>query len=96
MQEMQVQSLGWEDPLEKEMTTHSSYSSPENPTDRGAWQATVHGVTKESDMIWQLNKNEKNIGLHESFQIMLFSRYLPRSGTSGSYGSSISDLKGCC
>ena len=24
MQEMQVQSLGWEDPLEKEMTTHSS------------------------------------------------------------------------
>ena len=24
MQEMKVQSLGWEDPLEKEMTTHSS------------------------------------------------------------------------
>ena len=24
MQEMQVQFLGWEDPLEKEMTTHSS------------------------------------------------------------------------
>ena len=24
MQEMQVQSLGWEDPLEKEMVTHSS------------------------------------------------------------------------
>ena len=24
MQEMQVRSLGWEDPLEKEMTTHSS------------------------------------------------------------------------
>ena len=24
MQEMQVASLGWEDPLEKEMTTHSS------------------------------------------------------------------------
>ena len=23
MQEMQVQSLGWEDPLEKEMATHS-------------------------------------------------------------------------
>ena len=21
-----------------------------NPMDRGAWQATVHGVTKESDM----------------------------------------------
>ena len=25
------------------------YSSLENPVDRGAWQATVHGVTKESD-----------------------------------------------
>ena len=24
IQEMQVQSLGWEDPLEEEMTTHSS------------------------------------------------------------------------
>ena len=22
----------------------------ENPMDRGAWQATVHGVTKKSDM----------------------------------------------
>ena len=26
------------------------YSCLENPTDRGAWQAIVHGVTKESDM----------------------------------------------
>ena len=26
------------------------YSCLENPMDRGAWQATVHGVTKESDM----------------------------------------------
>ena len=25
------------------------YSHLENPMDRGAWQATVHGVTKESD-----------------------------------------------
>ena len=27
--------------------------------DRGAWQATVHGVAKESDMTWQLNSNNK-------------------------------------
>ena len=26
------------------------YSCLGNPVDRGAWQATVHGVTKESDM----------------------------------------------
>ena len=25
------------------------YSCLRNPTDRGAWQATVHGVTRESD-----------------------------------------------
>ena len=26
------------------------YSCPENPMDRGVWQATVHGVTKKLDM----------------------------------------------
>ena len=37
-QEMQwVGSLGQEDPLEEGMATHSSYSSLENPMDRGAW-----------------------------------------------------------
>ena len=40
---MQVQSLGWEDPLEKEMATHSCL---EHPMDRGAWQAIVHEVAK--------------------------------------------------
>ena len=61
MQELWVQSLGQEYPLEKEMATHSSilgweiswievqYSWLGNPVDRRAWKATVHGVTKESD-----------------------------------------------
>ena len=35
------------------------YSCMGNPMDRGAWQATVHGVTKESDMTWQLNNSNK-------------------------------------
>ena len=35
-------SLGWEDPLEKEMATHQ-YSCLGNPMDKGAWQATVEG-----------------------------------------------------
>ena len=26
------------------------YSCLENPTDRGAWWAVVHGIAKESDM----------------------------------------------
>ena len=50
MQEMGVQALGLEDPLEEEMATPLRYSSLENPTDRGARRPTVHGVAKESDM----------------------------------------------
>ena len=44
--ETQVQSLGWEDPLEKEMATHSSILGLENLMDSRAWWAAVHGVTK--------------------------------------------------
>ena len=33
------------------------YSCLENPMDRGAWQATVHRVTKESGTTYQLNSN---------------------------------------
>ena len=42
MQEMQIRSLGWKDPLEEEMATHSSM----NRMDREAWCALVHGVAK--------------------------------------------------
>ena len=46
VQETQVHSLSQEEPLEKEMTTHSSFLAWNNPMDRGAWWALVHGVTK--------------------------------------------------
>ena len=46
MRETQVGFLGQEDPLEKEMVTHSSILVWKNPMDGGAWRATVHGVTK--------------------------------------------------
>ena len=46
---MQVQSLGWEDLLEEGIATHSSVLAWRISMDRGAWQATVHGVAKESD-----------------------------------------------
>ena len=36
------------------------YSCLENFMNRRAWQATVHGVTKESDTIYQLNNNDGN------------------------------------
>ena len=37
MQETWVQSLGWEDPLEEDMATHSSFLTWRIPMDRGAW-----------------------------------------------------------
>ena len=56
LQEMQVQSLGREDPLEEGMATHSNILAWRIPMDRGAWWATVHGVTKnrpqQSTYIW--------------------------------------------
>ena len=48
IQATQVRSLGWENPLEKEMATHSSILTCGNPMARGTWQARVHGVAKES------------------------------------------------
>ena len=46
MKETWVESLGQEDPLEKEMAIHPSILAWKNPMDRGAWQVTVHGVAK--------------------------------------------------
>ena len=43
-QETRVRSLGWEDPLEKSMATHSSILAWRIPMDKGAWWATVHRV----------------------------------------------------
>ena len=46
MWETWVRFLGWEDPLEEGVATHSSILAWRIPMDRGAWRATVHGVTK--------------------------------------------------
>ena len=54
MWEFWVRSLGWEDPQEEGVATHSNILAWRNPMDRGFWQATVHGVT-ESDMNGQLS-----------------------------------------
>ena len=47
--ETQVQSLGWEDPMEKGMTTHSTELLTIlawRTLNRGAWWAILHGVAK--------------------------------------------------
>ena len=46
MWETWVQSLGWEDLLEKETGYPLQYFSLLNFMDQGAWHAMVHGVTK--------------------------------------------------
>ena len=52
MWETRVQSLGWGDPMEKGMATHSSILACGIPCmDRGAWWATVHGVTKSRALL---------------------------------------------
>ena len=46
MQKTWVRSLGWEDSLEEEMASQSSILAWRFPwTEKGDWQATVHGVT---------------------------------------------------
>ena len=46
VQEAWVQSLGWEDPPEEGIATHSSILAWRIPMDTGAWQATALGVAK--------------------------------------------------
>ena len=46
MKETWVQSLGWEDPLEEGMATHSSILAWRISMARETWWAIVHGVTK--------------------------------------------------
>ena len=57
VQETRVRSSSWEDPLEKEMATHSSILAWRIPMHREAWWGTVCGVAKESDTTQQLNNN---------------------------------------
>ena len=49
MWETWVQYLAWEDPLEEVMAIHSSILAWRIPMDRGAWQTTVHGLSKRHD-----------------------------------------------
>ena len=46
MQETWVRSLGWEDPLEEDMVTHSIILVWRIRMNRGSWWATVHRVRK--------------------------------------------------
>ena len=79
MQETQVQSLGWEDPLEKEMSTHScvlAWEMPwtEEPGEYSPWgrkRVRYNLATK------QLRTQPKTLGFQIPFQV--WARYSEKS-----------------
>ena len=52
-------------------------------------QSSINGHVGCFHVLAIVNSAAVNTGVHVSFQIMVFSRYMPRSGIAGSYGSSI-------
>ena len=51
MWEIWVHSLGWEDPLEESMATHSNILAWRILMDREAWQAAVHRIAKSQTQL---------------------------------------------
>ena len=77
MQETQIQSLGWEDLLEKEMATHSSTLTWETHGERSLAGYNPKGH-KESEMTEQLSTahTEKGGSLIQSFVTWNYSVFL--------------------
>ena len=73
MQEMWVRALGWKDPLEEGMATHSSILSWRISMGRGAWRATVHGVTKR----WTRLSDQTTINHFTTYMHIKTSRCTP-------------------
>ena len=69
---MQVRFLGQEDPLEEGVAGSLQDSCLENPRDRGAWRATVHGVAQSQIRLsnftftFHFHALEKEIVIHSS------------------------------
>ena len=96
MQETQVRYLGWEDPLEKEMATHSSTLALKIPWMEEPWMdATVHRVTKSRTRLSYftftfLYRSSEFLRLSLPTKIFLFLS-VPTL-TCGFYVSSITDI----
>ena len=81
--EIWVWSLGWKDPLEEDMATHSIVFTWKIAMDRGAWRATVHGATKSRTQlsgfhfhffhfqVWYRTNDKASQGLHAIAQTIL-------------------------
>ena len=79
------------------------YSCMENAMDRGAWQATVHGVAKELDMTQQLN-NVSSLSHFSTYKPEQLTTFLPSQPSLSSACPTFSELvlsllnwdNGCC
>ena len=67
---MQVESLGWEDPLEEGMVAHIYWRRKWQPTpvflpgesqDRGAWLAAVYGVAQSRTRLKRLSSSSSSL-----------------------------------
>ena len=68
LQETRVRFLGWEDPLEKGMATHSSILAwGRTPMDRETWWATVHGVTKSRTRLIDSRATLQSVMIYQSW-----------------------------
>ena len=75
MEETQVWPLGWEDPPGEGNGYPLQYSCLENPLDRGAWWATVHGVAKswtrlsmQAQVLWDQKFSLHKISIPRQFR----------------------------
>ena len=68
------------------------YSCLGNPTDRGAWWATVHGVAKSWTRLKQLRAHTGILENHSSFLVMWFLWELPCCGLMSISCSRLTDL----
>ena len=90
MRETRVRSLGQEDPLEKEMATHSgilAWRMPGTEEPGGLLSMGSHRVGHDWSNLGAAAA--MNIEAHASFQIRILSGYMSRSRIVGSYGNSI-------
>ena len=79
MWENWVKSLGWEDPLEEDMATHSSILAWRIPMNKGAWWATVHRVGKNQTWVsdWQHSTiGENSVSVIVDFSVHVFKKQI--------------------
>ena len=74
MQETQVRSLSWEDPLEKEMAAHSSTLAWRIPWGRSLLGYSPWG-RKESDTTERLHSLTHSLGLLSSIEFLIIRRF---------------------